>query len=309
MRRLFIFLGVTLFQSLSAQHNGTENPHSDPHHYSHSQSSFTVKDLSPLHLLRWQLVAGLGMTRYFGEVTSRYLKSDNNMLRNSRIGGQIALGVSYRITEKFSARFEVSRYSIGAKESNVLRDYYHRTNNYEFKATNWDFNLMGQFNFKRLTLKPKDKPNVEIVPYCILGIGLTTNNPKGKLNSDWVPLNETSNERIYDRPVVIIPAGFGAVYRLSNSFDIGLEASTRFCLKGSIDGTYGNGFNGSGLNQEQLNYFSQYYNNADERQHMLRDNRNLGDIYTLLQIKLFYTYIAPKYGSLYMLKNINYQSQ
>jgi hypothetical protein len=152
-----------------------------------------------------ELIGGIGVTYYMGDLRKSTLK-------NFELGPNIAIGLTYRFTERLSARGEFRIYNVGGKQESA--------NNLSFRTTNPDAYLGLQLDlFKYTAQKPFNM-------YLFGGVGATYLTPRGELDGKWYSLPDYQTEGIkYNRLVIIAPAGIGFTYRYNHALNLGMEVS------------------------------------------------------------------------------------
>jgi hypothetical protein len=288
--RTLLCLFVLLPLLAAAQHNGS------------TQTSHHHHDMKSIPMIRYKFYGGIGGTLYGGEITGRQLGGSNSALKSSKGRPAVTLGVAYKLHDRFSVKAELGYCFIKGQETDLTRDKAGRIYNYQFKADNFDLAVLGQFNILPHTYLMTRK--VHIIPYIVLGIGMTTSNPKGWYNGHWESLKKLSDGQIKNKILAMIPLGFGGMYRIDNQWEVGLDATWRYTLGGSLDGDSKNGVDITTLSPEGKEYFSQYYNGSVTN--ALKDHKKYHDLYTVLQVRVYYTIVPEKYKHMFSERNINF---
>ncbi len=276
------------------------NPHDGVAHKHHQH------DLSLVPMVKWKFYGGIGAATYGGEVTGRSLTGSNSLIKSIEPRLSLTIGTGYKINDRLFIRAEVGYYKIKAVE-NKLTSLKRGENGrvYYFKANNFDAAILGQFNilpYKYLMHKNS------VVPYIVLGLGLTTSNPRVEVTSNnWVSLTDLSEGQVKRKVLPTVPMGVGALYRVNAQWDIGLEATLRYTLgAGSLDGDSKGGINTENLSQEAKDYFRDNYSYNSKI--VLKENPRFNDLYTNVQIRVNYTIIGEKYRHLFNQVDINSSS-
>lgn len=281
-----------------------------------SQSTQHHHGMDKVPLIHWKFYGGIGTSSYGGRVTSRFISDPSyEFIQAIDVRPTLTLGVAYKFHDHFFAKLEITNYWIEATAgSKRSKEDGWAKNPYTFRANNFDFSLMGQFNI--LPYSYLLGQGNRIVPYIVAGIGFTTNTPQVFDNGKWVNLNSITNQ--LSSPLVgVFPFGLGVNYRLSGNLEIGLDVTARYTLGGSIDGLTKKGIQVSSMNQKEADYFSQYYNGINSTD--LNQNTNQGyihvdksqynDVYGVVQIRASYTIIPARFQYLFNQKDLNFSNK
>jgi outer membrane protein W len=287
-----IFVLLLLPLTIYAQHRGATQSNYYPAH-----------DARMIPLIRMKFYGGVGGTLYGGELTGRQILGSNNMLRGTRGRPAATIGIAYKLTNRFFVKAELSYCFIKGSETKETMEKFGRKQNFQFRSDNYDLILLGQYNILPYAYLPYK--HFKIVPYVVVGIGATTSRPKGYFNNDWQSLKDLSNGQIKNRVLVVLPVGIGCLYRINNNWDIGLDATMRYTLgAGSLDGDSDKGVSTQNLSADGKRFFDQYYNPNIKT--VLKDHQKFNDLYSVLQIRLQYTFIPYKYKHLLKLNYLNH---
>ena len=154
------------------------------------------------------LIGGAGVAYYQGDL------SDGLDFAHLGLGPNLALGGMYRLSEHLSLRSELRYYQVRADQKNA-RNF---QNNLSFRARNPDFYVGAQgdlFSFSQ---------QARVSPYLFAGVGTTFLNPKAQLDGTWHSLPPLTTEGVkYSRTPLLVVAGLGAAFRLTDRWGVGLE--------------------------------------------------------------------------------------
>ena len=166
------------------------------------------------------IIGGAGVTYYQGDL------SDGVDFAHLGLGPNLALGGMYRLSEHLSVRSELRYYQLKADQKNS-RNYF---NNLSFRTRNPDFYVGAQgdlFAFSQQT---------RVDPYLFAGIGTTFLNPKAQLDGTWYSLPPLTTEGVkYSRTPLLIVAGLGATFHLTDRWGLGLELCGNFLTSDYLD--------------------------------------------------------------------------
>lgn len=166
------------------------------------------------------LLGGAGVAYYMGDL------SDGVDFKHLGLGPNFSLGGTYRLTEHVSLRSELRYYQIQADQK-FSRN---ANNNLSFRARNPDFYVGGQvdlFSFSR---------QARLNPYLFAGVGTTLLNPKAELEGTWYRLPPLTTEGVkYSRTPLLVVAGIGVTYALTDRWGLGLELCNNFLNSDYLD--------------------------------------------------------------------------
>lgn len=191
----------------------------------------------------------MGVTTYHGDL---------NDLFYDKLGAatsySLGMGLSKKIGSQFSLRLDFTYYNISGSDaaSGFLngkdsdrrkgdRDGQSDTRfirNLSFSATNLEMSVLGIFHLipeKRYFVRRS-----KINPYIMLGIGFTTNNPKGRHPIEGkVNLRKLNTEALssggYAGILFVVPVGFGIRFKANRFIDILVEGGRRFTFSDYLD--------------------------------------------------------------------------
>lgn len=196
---------------------------------------FGYQDLQAQSFYNWKrdrklmLGFGLGATNYYGDI--------NNPGQLINANPNVALNIEYPASPRLNARFEVMYYQIEAadseyegnksKEARYIR-------NLSFRANNFEVNVAATLSLYADNRIYYQRPRFN--PYALLGVGVTTVNPKAKYKGDWYKLRSIQTEGVDYSPVaLVIPFGAGVKLKVTNEFNMALEAVYRIAFTDYLD--------------------------------------------------------------------------
>ncbi len=169
----------------------------------------------------WLLNAGVGTTRYLGDLNERW------NLAHLQLGVSLGIAAAYRYSNRLTFRGEAQLYYIRGSQENTHLSY----NNLSFRSFNPELWAGIQADFWR----PDDR-NHAIVPYAIAGVGLTYLTPtttyKGKSYSLAPLYTEGVN---YNRLPVILRYGVGLPIVIGYRFKWHLEGLYTHVMSDYVD--------------------------------------------------------------------------
>lgn len=172
---------------------------------------------------------GIGTTNYYGDISNpgQLISANPNL----------SLNLEYPASPRLNARLELMYYQIEAADSEYegdksREDRYIR--NLSFRANNFEASVAATVSLypdnRVYYLRPK------INPYGLLGIGVTTVNPKAKYKGDWYNLRPIQTEGVDYSPVaLVIPFGGGVKFKVNNEFNMAVEAVYRIAFTDYLD--------------------------------------------------------------------------
>ena len=170
------------------------------------------------------LIGGVGVAYYMGDLV------DGVDFAHLGLGPNLALGGMYRLTEHVSVRSELRYYQVKGSQQ------YSRNakNNLSFRTRNPDFYVGAQgdlFAFSR---------QARANPYLFAGVGTTFLNPKANLEGTWYSLPPLTTEGVkYSRAPLLVVAGIGVTYHLTDRWGLGLELCNNFLNSDYLDDVSG----------------------------------------------------------------------
>ncbi len=168
-----------------------------------------------------KVAAGAGVAMYFGDLCT------NAECMNSP-SWSLALGMKFRMNDRFSFRGDFNTYNIGNS-----KDQY-EPRNLTFKATN--FELWAGAEFDILPYGPSKYGRAPFIPYVFAGIGLTYFDPKADYQGVTYRLRPCQTEGVAYAPVaLVLPFGGGVSYSVGSFTDISLELGYRITTTDYLD--------------------------------------------------------------------------
>jgi hypothetical protein len=166
-----------------------------------------------------ELIGGAGVTYYQGDLREEPFK-------NLALGPNIAVGLTYRFAERFSARTELRLYNVGGSQIGAKKTQ----NNLSFRTTNPEIYLGIQADAFKFT------DHKQLGWYGLAGVGFTRLNPQAKLDDKWYNLADYKTEGVaYQRNVLIAVGGIGATYRYNHTLNFGIEVTGTYVDSDYLD--------------------------------------------------------------------------
>lgn len=156
---------------------------------------------------RFEAGGGLGIGGYLGDV------NQSNVLKNPGFGGEVFF--RYLINKRFAVKAGLSTSGISGNTADFDNKFPDGAQ-YSFSARYYDAAVAFEFNFLNFGMNDDYRKLKRISPYLSLGIGGAYSSCKA------FALN--------------IPIGFGAKYKISRRWNLGLEMRSRMMLGDKIDG-------------------------------------------------------------------------
>jgi hypothetical protein len=178
-----------------------------------------------------KVTAGPSLNMYFGEL---------RRLRDPKLqaGLGFTIGYEHLMTDKLGLRTNLSIYKIQADDS-LSRIPANQERNLNFKATNFEFIVQGQYYmFRHPHTGYKDRAFMN--PYIHLGVGVTTNNPRAELGGidyDLRPLSLEGEQ--YGGLAMVVPLGVGFDIFVARNFDFQLDFQYTIAMTGYLDDVNG----------------------------------------------------------------------
>ncbi|GAA4431191.1 hypothetical protein GCM10023091_01480 [Ravibacter arvi] len=224
------------------------------------------------------LFAGGGVAYYMGDISA----SSGNL----GLGPAFALGGSYRLTERISARGEFRLYKVSGDSKNTNNP----EKNLSFKTVNPDLMVSLQadlFPYSRRAL---------VSPYGLLGLGVTYLNPKAEWEGTVYSLPKYRTEGVkYSRLPLFITGGLGASVRISRSWSAGLELTGNFLLSDYLDDVSTVYPEFDQLIDPDISY-ALSYRGSSQQPGYIRGNPKSKDSYMMLTAKVIYSLPNPRYA-------------
>ena len=156
---------------------------------------------------RFEAGGGLGISGYLGDV------NQSNVLKNPGFSGEAFF--RYLINKRFAVKAGISTAGISGNSAD-FDNKFPNGEQYSFSARYYDAAVAFEFNFLNFGMNDDYRKLKRITPYLSLGIGGAYSSCKA------FALN--------------IPIGFGAKYKISRRWNLGLEMRARMMLGDKIDG-------------------------------------------------------------------------
>ena len=277
---IFFGIGNVLFaQKMHINHHGV---HQHQKKHIHSVNS------------NWKYSFGIGTSSYEGDLTSAAQYFTFKDIAPVNISSQ--LEAIYVVNEQLFVGGSIGFVGLNAKGrlygTGSRQEIEYRSRNIEFYAN------------ARINIFPYDRKfigSVKWVPYASLGLGLTTLSPHFQLGREWVDVKDIHGEQVAIPSIApIIPIGIGVQYRMTNQFDLIIEYHHRLILTDKLEGlSHKDAIDVSQLNSNGQRYYNTYYSQDYlSRAPVLPAQKNIGDSYGVLMIKVQYSLIPAN-------KNIN----
>lgn len=159
---------------------------------------------------RYEIGPALGVDGYLGDV------NDGNMYKHPGVTGGAVF--RYNMISRWAFKANLLYAGLSGNSKDIDRKI-PGDGNYDFKSHVVDLGAQAEFNFFHYGIGAKYKNYKRLVPYMVLGLGLTTAFVDGKVN---VCPN--------------LPMGFGIKYKLKERLDLGFEFTMRKGFGDKIDG-------------------------------------------------------------------------
>jgi hypothetical protein len=190
----------------------------------HSQNFYRYRFEAP-----WSVSASVGATQYYGELYS-FWKYNEGIQPEWNAN----LSVSYLFGTNLRARLDGTYYKISGSDLPSDPRAERIPRNLHFKASN--FELSGMIEYYLFPVKTYNITRPQWNPYIFAGVGISTNNPRAKLDGNWVDLRPLQLENNpYDEIIAVFPMGIGLRYKLNVYMDLKVEGNYRFTLTDYLD--------------------------------------------------------------------------
>lgn len=184
---------------------------------------------------KFRLSVGAGTANYYGDLIKKDIGFTQPCFSFSG-------GLSYALTNKLSARLDVSVQKLRGSDSK--KGGAHPERNLNFKSTVFDFSLAGEYTILNLNKS-------RISPYVSAGVGVMmfnpyTNDASGKrqslagLGTEGQGLSGYPD--YYNTAALEFPLGVGVKYRVGNSVLLALEFNYRITRTDYLDDVSNNGY-------------------------------------------------------------------
>ena len=228
---------------------------------------------------------GLGVTNYYGDLRNTAQVLDANP--------DIALNLEYPATRRLNVRAEIMFYQIEGADAEYEGNSWEQARyrrNLSFRANNFELSVVGVLSLYKENIRYYQRSRFN--PYLLLGVGVTTVNPKALYQGEWYKLRDIDTEGVdYGAFAMVIPFGAGIKYKVNNVFNIALEAAYRLTFTDYLDDVSGEYISQSEFNGNRVHEIL-----ADRRQELglepvagnsgiFRGDPNNNDAYFVLSIK------------------------
>ena len=213
----FILLNVLAFEA-SAQ---SRRIYKGQYHKGKSQPSITLKKISKNELIT--VFGSLGYATYYGDLCEGF---DCFKFRP-----QIGVGGILR-TSLLGSRFNIRG---DVRFFRLYSDDYYKYRNLNFRSSNWEFIVSGQFDFYPYAKMMRRRPKIN--PYIYAGIGVVTFDPWGQMpNGKWHQLRPLETEHTkYGNVSFLYTAGFGLKFKYSYRWNFMVEGGYRYTMTDHLD--------------------------------------------------------------------------
>jgi hypothetical protein len=168
----------------------------------------------------------------FGTGTAAYLGEMTNPGELGKIRYNIVFGGEYYLTNRISARAELTYFNISGSDETANDDRVER--NLSFTSNNLEFSTTGAFNLYPIGRRFYQRPGFNI--YAFAGIGVMYMNPKAEYQGEKVALQPLQTEGVkYSRIQPVIPYGLGARLKFGPFFNILIEGGYRKTFTDYLD--------------------------------------------------------------------------
>lgn len=167
---------------------------------------------------------GSGTANYYGEMV--------NPGEFGTLKPNIAMGAEFYLTDRISARAELTWFQLSGDDSKADDDRVER--NLSFKSNNIELSLLGAVNLTPMGLRFYQRSKLNF--HVFTGIGVLYFNPKAEYQGKTYALQplRTENKK-YSRIQPVIPLGLGARIKLDPFFNILVEAGYRITFTDYLD--------------------------------------------------------------------------
>lgn len=170
--------------------------------------------------------AGTGTSTYFGELSNPgdYIDAKPNL----------NLGIQYFITERISARTEVTWFTLSGDDAKAKGEGGREARNLSFQSNNYEVSGTAAISLYQNGDRYYRRPKFNA--YAFAGIGFMYFNPKTEYQGELVALQPLQTEGVnYSRFGLIIPFGLGVRLKVSPMFNFSLEGGWRKTFTDYLD--------------------------------------------------------------------------
>lgn len=190
---------------------------------------------------------GIGSSNYFGDITptTSFASTELKFTRTS-ISGFVTHKFTPRVTGKVALAWHRLKGDDNVSaDPTKFSDYGRYLRNLHFR--NDIIELSGLALFDLFENNEPFFKRAQWNPYAFIGLGVIYSNPQARLPSadgsasgDWISLRPLRTEgKSYSAINLVIPAGVGVRYKVSQRIDIGLEVGYRYTFTDYLDDVSG----------------------------------------------------------------------
>jgi hypothetical protein len=167
-----------------------------------------------------------GFTGFFGDLQGSSAFIDTNP--------HLGVSLEYALNRRFGARVYGLYYRIEANDAESDKASL-RNRNLSFYSNNIEAGIMATGYILRQRLDEFTKRR-RVNLYGMLGLGITTYNPKTRLEGEEYELREFSTEGVdYGRVALVVPVGGGIVVKATDRIDIAAEINYHYAFTDYLD--------------------------------------------------------------------------
>lgn len=210
------FIGVSFYS------NGQNRRlYKGSYHKGKSQPNISLKGIAKNELIT--LFGTTGLATYNGDLSGTF----GHRSYRPQGGVGVLLRTNY-LGKRLYLRADVRLFRLAANDIHEFR-------NLNFRSTNWEFLVLGQYEFFPYEKLMRRRPFIN--PYIYGGIGLMTFDPWGQLgNGKWTQLRTLETEKVkYGSIAFTYTLGFGLKFRYSYKWNFMVEGGYRFTTTDYID--------------------------------------------------------------------------
>jgi hypothetical protein len=191
---------------------------------SYAQSFYRYRFDAP-----WSVALSAGPSQYFGELYSLWKYNEG-----IQPDWNVNFAVRRTLGNYIRARAEFTYYQISGQDPPADPRSFRNPRNLSFRARNWETSLVGEFHIKPVQVYNITRHFFNM--YAFAGVGISSNDPKARLNGNWVDLRPLQLENNpYSKHVIIFPTGLGMKYKLNVYADLTVELNYRWTLTDYLD--------------------------------------------------------------------------
>jgi hypothetical protein len=188
---------------------------------------------------------GLGSANYFGDITptTSFISTELKFTRTSLSGF-----VTHKFTPRVTGKATLAWHRLKGDDNvsadpNKFSDYGRYLRNLHFRNDIIELTGVAMFDLFENNSPFFKRPLW--TPYAFIGLGVIYSNPQAReasseANGQWISLRPLQTEGKSYSPVhVVIPAGLGVRYKVSQRIDIGFELGYRYAFTDYLDDVSG----------------------------------------------------------------------